>query len=54
MLPEVKAGRLLRKRRHEAPKLDDVGPNFGEEYNEAKHGQMLKDELNISHLSVHQ
>ena len=52
--PEVKAGRLIRKRHNEDPKLDDVDPNFGEEYDEAKHGQMLKDELNISHLTVHQ
>ena len=31
VLPEVKAYRLIRKRRHDAPKLDDVDPNFGEE-----------------------
>ena len=54
MLPEIKAGRLLRKRCHETPRLDDIDPNFGEKFDEAKHGQMLKDELNISHLSVHQ
>ena len=54
ILPEVKTGRLIRKRRHDTPRLDDVDPNFGEEFDEAKHGQMLKDELNISHLSVHQ
>ena len=40
LLPEVKAGRLIRKRRHEAPKLDDMDPNFGEEYDEATHGHM--------------
>ena len=34
VLPEVKAGRLIRKRRHEPPGLRDVDPNFGEEYNE--------------------
>ena len=54
MLPEVKAGRLIRKRRHNPLKLQDIDPNFGEEFNEAKHGQMLKDELNISHLSIFQ
>ena len=54
LLPEIKACRLIRKRRHEAPNLDDADPNFGEEYDETKHGQMLKDELNISHLTVHQ
>ena len=54
LLPEVKAGRLIRKRRHDAPRLDDLNPNFGEEFDEEKHGQMLKDELVVSHLSVHQ
>ena len=54
MLPEVKAGRLIRKRRHNPPKLQDVDPNFGEEIDEAKHGQMLKDELHVSHLSKFQ
>ena len=53
MLPEVKAGRLIRKRRNVAPRLDDVDPTFEEEFNEAKHEQMLKDELNIPHLTVH-
>ena len=54
MLPEVKAGRLIRKRRHDPPELRDVDPNFGEDYDEAKHGQLLKDELIISHLSEFQ
>ena len=43
LLLEVKAGRLIRKRRHDPPKLRDVDPNFGEEYDEAKHGKVLRD-----------
>ena len=34
MLPEVKAGRLIRKRRHPAPPLTDIDPNFGVEYDD--------------------
>lgn len=54
MLPEVKACRLTRKPRHNPPTLQGIDPNFGEEFDEAKHGQMLKDELNILHLSKFQ
>ena len=34
MLPEVKAGRLLRKRKHDSPNLQDIDPDFGEVYDE--------------------
>ena len=51
MLPEVKAGRLIRKRIHNPPKLQDADPNFGVEFDEKIHGKVLKEELNISHLS---
>ena len=51
MLPEVKAGRLIRKRIHNPPKLQDIDPNFGVEYDESKHGKVLRETLNISHLS---
>ena len=54
MLPEVKAGRLIRKRRHDPPRLRDVDPSFGEEYTGAKHGKMLRDELRIEHLTLFQ
>ena len=54
MLPEVKAGRLIRKRRHDPPRLRDVDPSFGEEYDEAKHGEMLRDKLCIEHLTKFQ
>ena len=54
MLPDVKAGKLIRKRKHAPPKLHDVDPAFGEEYDETKHGRMLKEELNITHLTSFQ
>ena len=50
LLPDVKAGQLIRKRKHAAPRLGDIDPAFGEEFNEEKHGEMLKSDLNISHL----
>ena len=34
MLPEVKAGRLIRKRIHNPPKLQEIDPNFGVEFDE--------------------
>ena len=51
MIPEVDAGRLIRKRIHNAPSLDDIDPHFGVAYDEATHGGMLRDELDIAHLS---
>ena len=54
MLPEVKAGRLTRKRRHDPQEFRDVDPDFGEEYDETKHGKVLRDELKIDHLTEFQ
>ena len=54
MLPEVKNGRLIRKRLHDPPKLQALDPDFGEEYDEAKHGDTLRSELNIAHLTPSQ
>ena len=51
MLPDVKDGRLLRKRVHDPPKLQEIDPDFGEEYDEDKHGEILRAELNIAHLT---
>ena len=51
MLPEVDAGRLIRKRKHVAPPLTDIDPNFGVEYDELLHGNMLRTELDVSHLT---
>ncbi len=54
MLPEVKTGALIRKRKHPAPPLHDINPNFGVEYDEEKHGDMLRSDLDVSHLTPDQ
>ena len=56
MLPSVKAGRLIRKRKHPAPSLSDIDPNFGVEYDESKHGDIIKADLlpKITHLTPEQ
>ena len=54
MLPDVKDGRLSRKRLHETLDLQAIDPDFGEEYDEAKHGDTLRAELNIAHLTPFQ
>ncbi len=54
MLPKVKSGQLLCKYVHNAPPLDDINSHFGEEYNEAKRGVHLNDDLNIAHLTKFQ
>ena len=51
MLPEVKNGRLVRKGLHDPPNLQDVDPDFGEEYIESKHDETLPAELLITHLT---
>ena len=52
MLPEVKAGHLLRNRKHNSPNLQDIDPDFGEVYDENKSGEILRAELTISHLTT--
>ena len=54
MLPDVKEGRLICKRVHDPPKIQDVDPDFGEDYDEAKHGDILRAELVIAHLTPFQ
>ena len=49
MLPEVKAGRLIRKRLHPAPPLTDIDPNFGVKYDESIHGSMLREHLDVAY-----
>ena len=51
MLLEVKNGILVRKRLHGPPKLQALDPDVGEDYDEAKHGDTLRAELNIDHLT---
>ena len=52
ILPEVKDGRLLRKRKHNSPNLHDIDPDFGEVYDENKHGEILLAELTIAHITT--
>ena len=47
MLPDIKEGRLIRKRLHESPDLQAIDPGFGEDYDEAKHSETLRAELNL-------
>ena len=54
MLPEVKAGRLICKQKHVTPPLTDIDPNFGVEYNEEIHGNMLCAGLDVLHLTPSQ
>ena len=39
MLPEVSAGRLIRKRKHPSPSINSVDPNVGEEFDHNVHGK---------------
>ena len=54
MLPEAKAGRLIRKRVHDPPRVQDVDKDFGEEYDDELHGDILRAELDIEHLTADQ
>ncbi len=49
-----KFGPLIRKRKHPARRLDDIDPKFNTQFDEAKHGEQLRKELNISHLTPSQ
>ena len=50
--PHGKGSRLVRKQKHPAPRLDDIDPDFGVDFDEDKHGNMLRSQLNIAHLSA--
>ena len=50
LLHNVDGGVILRKRRHAAPALDDIDPNFATTYDDAIHGERLLKELDLSHL----
>ena len=52
MFPEVKAGRILRKCNYNSNNLQEIDPDFGEVYDENKHGGILRSELTIAHLTT--
>ena len=43
-------GHVLRKRKHPAPALDDIDPTFNHQFDEARHGKLLRETLKVSHL----
>ena len=54
ILPEVKTGALIRKRKHIVTPLTDIDPTFGIEFDESLHGNMLHSDLDVSHLTPSQ
>ena len=51
LLPDVKDGRSICKRLHNPPELKAIDPDFGEKYKEGKHGNTVRVELKIAHLT---
>ena len=41
---------VLRKRKHPAPPLDAIDPEFNCQFDESKHGALLRETLDVSHL----
>ena len=55
MLPSVdKFGLVVRRRKHPARSVTDIDPDFNVHYEEALHGQRLRDELKLDHLPTDQ
>ncbi len=50
LLRNVDGGTVLRKRKHPAPALDEIAPEFYAKYDESLHGAKLRKELDLSHL----
>ena len=53
LLHNVDSGTILRKRKHPAPKLDEIDPRFHMLYNKKLHGKQLRKDLDLSHLKPH-
>ncbi len=54
LLHNVDGGVVLRKKKFDAPALDQDDPEFNYTFSEADHGERLKNELDLSHLSPEQ
>ena len=52
VLRNIDGGTVLRKRKHPAPALDEIAPEFFSEYDESLHGAKLRKELDLSHLNL--
>jgi hypothetical protein len=50
LLCNVDSGVILRKPKHPSPPFDKVDPLFFCTYNEAKHGEQMQHDLDLSHL----
>ncbi len=50
LLHNINGGTILRKRKHPAPKLDEIDPRFHAIYDEKLHGKQLRKNLDHSHL----
>jgi hypothetical protein len=53
LLHNIEGGPMLCKSKHPPPPLDEVDPKFYSAYDESKHGQQLKQDLDLSHLYPH-
>jgi hypothetical protein len=54
LLHNVDGGEVLRKKKFDAPPLDQDDPGFHYTFNESEHGKQLRQELDLSHLSPEQ
>ena len=43
-------GPILRKRKHPALPLDAIDPTFNCQFDESKHGELLRETLDVAHL----
>jgi hypothetical protein len=53
VLHNIEGGPILCKLKHLPPPLDEVDPKFYSAYDEFKHGEQLKQDLDLSHLDPH-
>jgi hypothetical protein len=53
LLHNIEGGPILQKLKHPPPPLDEVDPKFFSVYDESKHGEQLRQDLDLSHLDTH-
>ncbi len=53
LLHNIEGGPILHKVKHPPPPLDEVDPTFYSAYDDSKHGEQLKQDLDLSHLDPH-
>jgi hypothetical protein len=53
LLHNIEGGPILHKLKHPPHPLDEVDPKFYSTYDESKHGEQLKQDLDLSHLGPH-